>query len=113
MKNINLFKGILILQTLALVTYTIIAFSNEGPNLFTIFLANVHALGWSGQFNLDFSCYLLLSGLWIMWRNKFTTNSIIFGIIATILGIIVFAPYLLWLSYKVDGDLKRMLIGDR
>jgi hypothetical protein len=48
-----------------------------------------------------------------MWRNKFSISSIIFAVIATIIGIIVFAPYLLYLLTKEKGDLKKVLLGDR
>jgi hypothetical protein len=112
MKNNKLFKALLIGQTL-LLAYTILAFKNEGPNLFDIFLSNIQSLKWNGQFNLDFSCYLTLSGLWMMWRNKFTPSSIVFGIVAMILGIIVFAPYILYVLTKENGDLKKLLIGNR
>jgi uncharacterized membrane protein len=113
MKNQFLLKALLLAQTLALVCYTALTFHNEGAGLFQVFLSNVAALGWNGQFNLDFSCYLTLSGLWIMWRNKFSSLSIAGGIAAAILGIIVFAPYLLYVLFKEEGDLKKMLLGDR
>ena len=41
MKNNKLFKALLIGQTLLLLAYTILAFKNEGPNLFDIFLSNI------------------------------------------------------------------------
>lgn len=109
----NLFKLLLIIQTVVVFVYTIWAFKNEGANLFDIFSSNIQSLTWNGQFNLDFSCYLTLSGLWIMWRNKFASSSIVFGIVAMILGIIVFAPYILYLYTKESGNLKKLLIGDR
>jgi hypothetical protein len=112
MKFTNLFKLLLLTQALLVFAYTIVAFKNEGANLFGIFLLNIQNFGWNGQFNLDFSCYLTLSGLWIMWRNKFTTFSIIFGVVAMILGIIVFAPYVLYLFTKENGDFKKLLIGE-
>lgn len=113
MSSNNLFKTLLIVQTLGLLIYTIIAFNTEGADLFSIFMQNIISLNWSGQFNLDFLCYLTLSGVWIMWRNKFTGNSILVGIVAMVVGIIAFAPYLLWLTNKENGNLKRVLIGDR
>jgi hypothetical protein len=113
MNRNNLFKTLLIGQTIGLITYTFFAFQNEGANLFRVFINNLISLTWSGQFNLDFLCYLMLSGLWIMWRNKFTVKSIILGSIAMVLGIVLFAPYLLWLTNKENGNLKRVLIGDR
>jgi hypothetical protein len=93
--------------------YTFIAFQKEGAGLFSVFLDNIKSLTWTGQFNLDFLCYLMLSGLWIMWRNKFSGKSIFVGIFAMIFGIVFFAPYLLWLLYKENGDLRRVLVGDK
>jgi hypothetical protein len=113
MSNNNLFKTILVVQTLGLLTYTFVAFQTEGANLFGEFFTNIKALTWSGQFNLDFLCYLTISGLWIMWRNKFSMKSILVGTVAMILGIIFFAPYILWLMNKEKGDLKSILVGDR
>lgn len=71
------------------------------------------SMTWMGQFALDFQCYLILSALWIAWRDKFFIKLILIAVVAMILGIIVFAPYLLFLLTKEKGNLKRVLIGDR
>lgn len=113
MSRSNLFKALLIIQTIGLLTYTYFAFQTEGANLFGVFASNVLSLNWSGQFNLDFLCYLILSGFWIMWRDRFASKSIVLGLFAMVLGIVMFAPYLLWLTNKENGDIKRVLIGDR
>jgi hypothetical protein len=113
MSNNTLFKTLLIVQTIGLLAYTFLVFQKEGAGLFSVFTDNVLSLNWSGQFNLDFLCYLTLSGIWVMWRNKFATNSIILGLVAMVLGIVMFAPYLLWLTNKENGNIKRVLIGDR
>jgi hypothetical protein len=113
MSRNNLFKTLLIVQTIGLLAYTFVAFQNEGADLISVFINNAKALTWSGQFNLDFLSYLTLSGLWIMWRNKFNFKSILLGTVAMVLGIIFFAQYLLWLTNKEKGDLKRVFIGDR
>lgn len=107
------FKTLLVVQTIGLLIYTFITYQIEGPDLFGVFINDIKSLSWSGQFNLDFLCYLILSGFWIMWRNQFTTKSIILGTVAMVLGIVLFAPYLLWLTYKENGDLKRVLVGNR
>lgn len=112
MKN-ALLKILLVVMTLTLLVYTAIAFRNEGPDLFTVFLSNIRQGNWNGQFNLDFSSYLTLSAVWIMWRNKFSTASIALGLISGIVGILVFAPYLLFLIFKERDDLVKVLIGDR
>lgn len=100
-------------QTIGLFAYTLIVFENEGSDLFSVFIDNILSLNWSGQFNLDFLCYLSLSGLWIMWRSKFNSKAIIIGVVAMVLGIVFFAPYLIWLLFKMNGNVKRVLIGDR
>ncbi len=112
MKNQNLFKALLIVQTLGLLVYTVLAFNNEGANLFDVALTNIMALGWSGQFNLDFSSYLMLSGLWIMWRNQFSVSSILIAVAAMVIGIMFFAPYLIYLLIIEKGDLKKVLAGN-
>lgn len=109
----TLLKSLVITQTLALLVYTAFAIKNEGWTLFHIFTNNVTALNWNGQFNLDFSCYLTLSGIWIMWRSKFSVSSIILAAIAMIIGIIVFAPYLLYLLIKEKGNVYKILLGEQ
>ncbi|MCA0448109.1 MAG: hypothetical protein LCH54_17965 [Bacteroidetes bacterium] len=113
MKNQTLLKSLLVIQTLSVLIYTVIAFQTQGPDLVSIALANIGSLTWTGQFNLDFFCYLTLSGLWIMWRGDFNRNGILIGLAAMVLGIVFFAPYLFWLLTKENGDLKRVLIGNR
>jgi hypothetical protein len=100
-------------MTLAVSIFTVLAFQREGAGLFQIFLGNMVAGGWNGQFNADFFCYLVLSGLWLMWRNHFRPAAILMGVAASILGIVVFAPYLLYLLYQEKGNLVKVLVGDR
>lgn len=107
------FKGLLIAQTIGVLVYTIITIQNDGINFLAKAQEFISSMKWIGQFALDFNCYLMLSALWIAWRNKFKVQSNAFAIIAMILGIIVFAPYLLYLLHKEKGDLKRVLVGDR
>lgn len=113
MENNSFLKGLLIVQTVLVLIYTGLAFKNDGTDLLGVFLYNIQSVNWNGQFNLDFSCYLVLSGLWIVWRDKFSTSSIIVGLVASIIGIIVFAPYLLYLIIKEKGNLKKVLLGVR
>jgi hypothetical protein len=113
MSKSKLFKTLLIVQTIGLLAYTLFVINKEGIILFSVFMNSIFSLNWTGQFNLDFLCYLMLSGFWIMWRNKFTSKSIFIGAVAMVLGIVMFAPYLLWIINKEHNDLKRVLIGDR
>ena len=111
MRNLTFLRVLLIAQTIGLLAYTGKAIQQEGMSLIQVFVSHVLQGGWSGQFNLDFMCYLVLSGLWIMWRDSFQLKSVFIGLIAMVLGIVFFAPYLLWLTYRENGDLKRVLLG--
>lgn len=112
-KKQKFLKGLLIIQTLGLLIYTVIAIQNDGGNFLARAIEFATSLTWMGQFTLDFQCYLILSALWVAWRNNFSINSIVIAIVAMILGIIIFAPYLLFLLSKEKGNLKRVLIGNR
>lgn len=113
-KNKHYFlKGLLIIQTLGLIIYTVIAIQNDGANFLARAQEFATSMSWMGQFALDFQCYLILSALWIAWRDKFSLKSIVIALVAMILGIIVFAPYILYLLSKEKGDLKKILIGNR
>jgi magnesium-transporting ATPase (P-type) len=113
MNKLTIFKTLLILQTITVLVYTLFTFRNEGVNLFQVFFYNITAVNWNGQFNIDFLSYLMLSASWIMWRNKFSSNSIFLGISAMVIGIIIFAPYIVYLLKKEKGDFKKVLIGVR
>ena len=112
-QNQYLLSGMLLLQTFGLLVYTYITIQGEGLTVFESAIGFVQSMRWEGQFTLDFSCYLLLSVLWILWRNKFEVKSILIAFAAGIIGIMVFAPYLLVLLFQEEGDMKKVLIGDR
>ena len=105
------FRLVLIVMSLAIILVTIAALANEGANLVSPFLLPIVALTWQGQFNVDFTCYLILSGLWMAWRGGFTGGSIALGALAAPLGMFFFAPYLIYLIGKVSGDPRKLLLG--
>lgn len=105
------FRLFLILVTIGIFSITLTVGITHGWNLIPVFLNNILELNWSGQFNFDFLCYLILSGLWIAWRNNFSGFGILLGVIASIAGILFFAPYLLIESFRANGDIKILLLG--
>jgi hypothetical protein len=48
-----------------------------------------------------------------MWRNHWSLFSIIIAMIAMVIGIMAFAPYLFYLLTVERGDLKKVLVGNR
>ena len=104
------FRLLLGIFFLVMSAYTVVTISNEGPNLLPAAISGVQAMGWQGQFNVDFSMFVVLLGLWIAWRHHFTPGGIALAFCIG-LGMIFFAAYLLYLSYQTNGDVVEMLIG--
>ena len=82
-------------------------------SLFPNFFEEIGQLNWQGQFNLDFFTFLLLSGFWLVWRNQFSPLGFVLGIGGVLLGAPYLALYLLYLSYRTNGDVPKMLLGAR
>lgn len=101
----------LIAMAVLIVVFTVAAIVDGGINFITPFLTPILSLSWQGQFNIDFTCYLVLSGIWMAWRGGFTSSSIALGVLAPPLGILFFAPYLLYLIGKTNGDPRQLLLG--
>lgn len=53
--------------------------STQGWNFMPVFVEDIFAMTWRGQFNVDFTCLLLLSGLWLAWRHRRSSVGIVLG----------------------------------
>lgn len=96
---------------LAIASYTAVTISQYGLGVFPIFFGDLASFSWRGQFNFDFALYLILSGLWMAWRSGFSRNSIASGVIAPLFGMVFLSAYVLYLSFKTDGDIRKLLLG--
>jgi len=92
--------------------YTAFTIADHGMNLVPIFFGDIGTLTWPGQFNMDFSCFLILSATWIGWRHHFSPGGIAAMPLFLFGGIMVLAPYLLYLSFRTKGDVAAMLLGE-
>ena len=70
-----LFRALLLLMLIVLAVYTGVVVVEYGLILLNVFFRDIAALGWPGQFNLDFMMMLMLSGLWVAWRHRFRHDS--------------------------------------
>jgi hypothetical protein len=96
-----------------LAVYTGIVGTRHGWNLLPIFFGDIAALTWPGQFNPDFLCLLLLSALWLAWRNHFSAGGIVLGLLGLVGGTVVLAPDPLHAGMTARGDLREVLPGRR
>ena len=102
---------LLIIIFVVIAGYTVPVVINHGVNLFPTFFGDVAALGWAGQFNVDFACFLALSATWVAWRHQFTSGGIALGIVAFFGGALFLSIYLLVGISAANGDAKVLLLG--
>ena len=107
----TLFRLILLGLLAGISAYTAMVISTHGLGLFPIFFSAISAMGWPGQFDLDFLGLLTLSGLWTAWRVGFGWRGLVMGLLAFNLGTPFLCVFLLVLARQHRGDLRAMLIG--
>lgn len=106
------FRTLLLLIWLVIAGYTALVVARHGANLLPVFFGDIASLTWPGQFNLDFLCMLLLSGLWVAWRHRFSLPGLALGLLAVFGGAFFLAAYLLIVSLQVKGNLQALLLGN-
>ena len=107
----NYFRILLCTMIIWIICFTMIVGINHGWNLIPIFFRDIISLTWPGQFNADFMCFLVLSGLWVAWRHQFSPIGLVLMPIAFFFGIMFLSIYLLIISFTTKGKTTAMLIG--
>lgn len=105
------FRVLLVIIIVVLFGYTGVVGFTHGWNLLPIFFGDILAMTWPGQFNLDFTCLLIFSGLWLAWRHRFSPGGLVLGLCGLFGGTAVLAPYLLIVSFQARGNLQEVLLG--
>lgn len=107
------FRLLLIVQVTGLFIYTGLVGIAHGWSLLPVFFGDIAAMNWPGQFNLDFTMFLSLSGLWLAWRNHFSGGGLVLGLVGFFGGMLFLAPYLLFVSFQEKGDIRAVLLGGK
>lgn len=107
----TLFRIFLVTIIAAVGVYTAIVIAHHGMGLYPIFFGDIAAMSWPGQFNLDFLCFLIMSGVWVAWRHAFSVGGLVLGFAAFNLGAPFLAAYLLVESVRNKGDSAAILLG--
>ncbi|MGE5713791.1 MAG: hypothetical protein ACM32F_07930 [Betaproteobacteria bacterium] len=105
------FRALLIALWLILAGYTAIVIANHGTGLLRVFFGDMAAMGWPGQFNLDFMFLLLLSALWVAWRHRFSSAGLLLGVLAVFGGSLFLTAYLFVVTGQAKGDMREVLLG--
>lgn len=98
---------------IVLSVYTGVVIVRHGPDLLSVFFGDMAAMGWPGQFNLDFTGFLILSALWTAWRRDFQAPGLLLAPLAFFGGMSFLTIYLLILSFRAGGDMRVILLGPR
>jgi len=107
------FRVYLMVILMAVSVYTGLVVAKHGANLFPVFFTDIAAMGWPGQFNLDFMFMLAFSAIWVAWRHRFTAAGLVLGVMAFLGGAPFLCVYLLVQSRKSADDPRKLLLGDR
>jgi hypothetical protein len=107
----SVFRVLLAAIFVTIVAYTAVVVANHGFGLFPVFFGDIAAMGWSGQFNVDFMGFLTLSALWLAWRHHFSPGGLALGMLGFFGGAPVLTAYLLVASLRADGDAAHLLLG--
>ena len=86
------FRFLLVIFIIGISTITGLVGVKHGWNLLPIFFGDIASLTWPGQFNADFLCFLILSGLWLAWRHHFSPGGLLLGCLGFFGGIMLLAP---------------------
>lgn len=108
----NLFRLFLVTCLIVIVGYTSVTIANHGMNLMPIFFGDMAEMGWPGQFNLDFMTFLALSAIWVAWRHHFSIGRLVLAVVAFNGGMLFLSIYLLFHSFKVNGDVAKLVLGE-
>jgi hypothetical protein len=107
----NAFRMFLVAVFVIIAGYTLVVVANHGLNLLPVFFGDMTRMQWPGQFNLDFMCMLLLSGLWVGWRHQFSATGVVLGLVAVFGGALFLSAYLFVESFRMKGDVRKLLLG--
>lgn len=108
----TLFRGLNAVIFLAIVAYTAVTVSQHGLNLLPVFFGDMMKMGWPGQFNFDFFCFLILSATWVSWRHHFSAAGLALGLVAFFGGALFLSAYLFVHAGRVQGDAAALLLGE-
>lgn len=105
------FRIILVAAWAVVLYFTILPLSSEGLSAANdVFAADLSASNWRTQFDVDLLSHMLLAGIWVAWRQKFSLAGILLGLLC-IGGSLFTLIYVLALTLVHKGDLNKVVMG--
>ena len=110
---VTMLRLFLLVSTITIYLFTYFAIATQGINWPAVAFADILALNWRSQFDVDFVIHLLLLATWISWREGFTAKGHLFGSLSVVLGGMFSFPYLIYAICMAKGNPKGILMGRR
>jgi len=107
----NLFRTLLVLSSVAIYMFTVIAIVSEGWNWPAVAINDLLALDWRTQFDFDFIIHLLLLATWVVWREGANAKANVYGFLSIVMGGMFSFPYILLATYKAKAQPRVLLLG--
>jgi hypothetical protein len=107
----NLLRAFLIAATILIFSVSTYVIVTMGINFPSVYFGDLLKLNWRSQFNTDLLISLSLLTIWIIWREGFTSKGFLFGFLSFFCGFMFSCPYLLFATYKTEGNPKHLLLG--
>ena len=108
------FRLLMVAVIVAVGAYTVPVLIDHGLTLYGIFFGDIAAMGWPGQFNVDFLAMLVMSAVYVGWRegavDGHVGRGLVLGLLAFNLGAPFLAGYLLWKS-RGRTRVREVLVG--
>ena len=108
------FRLLMVAVIVAVGAYTVPVLIDHGLALHGIFFGDIAAMGWPGQFNVDFLAMLVMSAAYVGWREGAVEGRVgrglVLGLLAFNLGAPFLAGYLLWKS-RGRTSVRDVLVG--
>ena len=111
--GLNVFRLFLALGWALMLYVTVKAITTLGTNAAGATFFGDMAHPWRAQFNSDFGFHLLLVAAWFIYRDRSWLRGIVFGLLAINLGSIFTFAFLFIETFRTNGDMRRLLLGDR
>lgn len=96
---------------LTILFYTLPVIANHGTDLLPVFFGDIARMEWPGQFNVDFSSFLLMTMLWVAWRKNFSASGLLLACLVPVGGGMFTSGYVLYLTIQAKGDMAAVLLG--
>ena len=109
--RMNALRAFLAVFLTILAAYTGVVIARDGLGLLPVFFGDIAAVGWPGQFNLDFLGFLILSAAWTAWRHRFSAWGLALGALAFFFGMGFVCAYVLIAAGRARGDVAHLLLG--